>query len=245
MTEKSNVAKANRSGIITIILAFIAIILCMLIWYFWTQSSSIGREAAKNAYIQAKEETADKVYDQFYQAAYSYAEKANHVSNVASISIEKVRKIGKLEVLSVNDQVYIISEEKDNNSGASVWISVPGQAVFTVDLEGAEYIIDSDRQYVLVRVPAPVLNLDTIKLGEAEKLLFEEGAFSSKSSVGTGEELGQNILREARSTIQIEMESNQEYFQLAKNAATRLIISYVKAFNQGIEGLTVEVEFYD
>lgn len=245
MNQKIIGAKSNRSGIITLMLTFTTIILCMVIWYFWTQSIRIGSEAAHNAYIQAKEDTATKVYEQYYQTAYSYAEKANHVSNVASISIENVRKIGKLEVLSVNDRVYIISEEKDNDSGASVWISVPGQAAFTVDLEGAEYIIDNDRHYVLVRVPAPVLNLDTIKLGEAEKLFFQEGKFSSKSSIGNGEDLAQNILREARSTIQIEMESNQEYFQLAKNSATRLIISFVKAFNQDVDGLVVEVEFYD
>lgn len=75
-----------------------------------------------------------------------------------------------LLLLQADHVEYVIESKKDNDDGIEVWMEFYGDGIFTVDMKASEFIIDYDRQYVLVRVPRP--ELTNCRITQANQLFW-------------------------------------------------------------------------
>ncbi len=213
---------------------------------------------AYKTFSKTAEAVSEDVKGKFYDLAYEFAESTYHVSNQATITIDDVQEISKLEVLQVRDVTYITNSDeesavlknildslKDKIKGDYVcWLKVPGTAVFTVDMTLSEFIVDYERAYILIRIPNPDISEFTIDYKDVEVLWSEdEGLFDHSVSVGV--ETAQSMLQDAESKLWNEMLSNQRFYQSARNAAETILTNLVKEFNADVEDLTVVIEFIE
>lgn len=190
---------------------------------------------AKDNYDVAK----DKAYNNIYEKSYNAAEKKWHVSNDIIIEVEGVRETASLQIMKVHYVTYIMhKKEKD---GVFSCLEVSGSGDFTVDLKASEFIVDNERQYVLARIPDPVLK--NCKTDKREMLIFNDGMFNGNT--GQGVVLAEEDLKEAERKIEAELGSNVEYFEKAQNTAITAVTNLVKQFNPGLDNITVEVEFFE
>lgn len=201
-----------------------------------------GSSALRDNYTAAYEKEKDAAYDAQYNKYYERAEKEYHVSNRTKISIEKIKETANLEVLNVSDTEYIISENEDNGNGISSWLEVPGQGTYIVNLQAAEFIVDDEREYVLVRAPYPEITNISIDYKNVKKLLFKNNIFNDSFSVG--EDLARAQLNSADILIKKEFASNQHFYLSAQEAAVSSIQCLVKQYNPKLPDMTVDVEFY-
>ncbi len=176
-----------------------------------------------------------------------------------TLTIEDVQQISKLEVLQVTNITYITPEEDDAGvlesivstvtdlfvADAIMWLKVPGTAVFTVDLSVAEFIVDSERSYVLIRIPTPEISEFTIDYGNVEPLYFKDGGILSGNTAKVGVEKAEEYLKNAELELRSDITSNQRFYQSACTAAQTILTNLVKEFNCDVEDLTVEVEFLE
>lgn len=163
------------------------------------------------------------------------------VSNKVSIEVASVREEANLEVLRVSDVEYVIESKDDNENNIEVWMEFYGDGVYTVDMKASEFIIDSDRQYVLVRVPRP--ELTNCRITKANQLFWQNGAFNKSNSVGT--ELAVEMRNAGYAKLNNYMKSNAKFYKSAKESATMVIADLVKGLNPELTDLVVEVEFVD
>jgi hypothetical protein len=249
--------KKTKNG--TVFLAVVSVILLAVSFYLLMDMITIAAVSASNNYEPAKNAASEAAYDAFYQQSYKASEKAHHVSNRVAITIGTLKEKSDLEVLNVSAVQYITPEEeaqkniianvlqslKDKVVGDPIsWLEVPGNGIFTVELTSAEFIIDDDRQYVLIRVPSPTMQNFSLDYENVHILYFEEGgAFNRSDKVGAN--IAQEQLATAFQTMQSEIQSNQEYYNLAKENAINLLTALVKQLNPSLNNLKVEVEFID
>lgn len=198
-------------------------------------------DSAYDAYVNAKDKTIDEVYEKFYDIAFASAERKYHVSNKVSIEVASVREEANLEVLHVSDVEYVIESKDDNENNIEVWMEFYGDGVYTVDMKASEFIIDSDRQYVLVRVPRP--ELTNCRITKANQLLWKNGACNKSNSVGT--DLAVDMRNAGYAKLNNYMKSNAKFYKSAKESATMVIADLVKGLNSELTDLVVEVEFVD
>lgn len=203
-----------------------------------------GVSTAKDSFLDTFENTRNDTYTQYHDKAFSKSEAEHHVSNDVTISIRAVKEKSSLEVLRVSDVVYIITDGTDNESDTTSWLKVSGTGVFTVNLTAAEYVVDNERQHVLVRVPKPVLDSSNISIDNFETLYFAENIWRSDNSVKSGEALARNQLSEAKQRIQEDFEVNEQYSKLAEASTESMLAALIKGINPEVENLQVEVEFY-
>ena len=203
-----------------------------------------GVSTATDSFQEAYNESKDETYEKYKEMAYELAEKGYHVSNRATISLYAVKEKKDLNVLRVNDVVYIIKDKNDTKSGTTSWLKVSGKGVFSVNLSAAEYVVDNARQFVLIRVPRPVIESSNISIDETEILHFKENKWSRENSVKAGEELALEQLGEAKQKIQEDFESNEQYAKLAESSTKSMLEALIKGVNPDAEDLKVEVEFY-
>ncbi len=184
------------------------------------------------------------VHDSCYDTAYNFAEQQNHVSNYALISVEAAREVSRLEVLSVSDSEFVI-KNADKNDRTISWLEVQGTGVFTVDLAAGEFITDPERQYVLVRVPRPVLT--ECKVSGTGKQFWKRAEFLPffNGSVAEGVQLSQNQLKEGRIKLEDAMKQDRRFYDESQKAAVSMIESLVKQWNPSVPDLQVEVEFIE
>lgn len=184
------------------------------------------------------------IYDGCYQTVYNFAEQQNHVSNYALISVEAAREVSRLEVLSVSDSEFVI-KNADKNDRTISWLEVQGTGVFTVDLAAGEFITDPERQYILVRVPRPVLT--ECKVSGTGKQFWKRVEFLPffNGSVAEGVQLSQNQLKEGRIKLEDAMKQDRRFYDESQKAAVSMIESLVKQWNPSVPDLQVEVEFIE
>ncbi|MDD6032433.1 MAG: DUF4230 domain-containing protein [Oscillospiraceae bacterium] len=231
------VSEKKGSWIIpAIFLALVIVMVGVIIWQF-ESAISIGAKAISDSYQTARNQTTADVYDSFYTAAEEYY----HTTNDITIDIDSVCKVAQLEVLQVSDVEYVLQKGSNDNDNITAWLEVPGTGMFTVNLEASEFIVDSERQYVLVTLPQPVLSQCTIDRANIEKLRFGNNIFND--SVKAGEELLQQQLEEGEALIRQSFSSNPQLLESARNAARSLVTGLVKSFNPDCPELVVEVEF--
>lgn len=237
--KKSNQTKNGSSfGDFCLILAVILIILSGLVI---TNTIHKGSEYAQIAYENAKEKAIDEAYNRFYESAFASAERKYHVTNTVSIEVAALREESNLEVLKVSDVEYVIEPKGENENNIEVWMEFYGDGIYTVDMKSSEFIIDSNRQYVLVRVPRPVLSHCTIT--ETNELFWQNGLFNKSNSDGT--ELARKVQNAGYTKLINYMKSNAEFYKSAKDSATTVISDLVKGLNSELTNLVVEVEFID
>lgn len=193
-----------------------------------------GRAKTRAAYDNAKTD----IYNYMYETAYSIAEERNHVTNRVDISLGNLQEMSKLEVLSVQDSTYSISDE----SKVVSWLKFEGTGTFTVDLSIAEFITDSDRQYILVRIPKPMLT--NFKKEETVTSFWHDGRFFQNGSVLEGVQLAQSQIRDGASKLQEEMRQSRFFYEQAKKSAESMLKSLLKGWNPEIPDLQVDVEFF-
>jgi hypothetical protein len=240
--DKDKKPSSNFKKYIAFGILIVLIIITSIIAYSGIQKSTA--KAYEDEFDKSKKEYSDKITNSIF----NMAESANHVSNDVTIQIESVKEVNILEVLTVNDIEYVIYSDDKTDA----WLEVPGIGIYTVDLSDAEFIIDNERQYVLVRAPRPKVNNVTINYNYVKTLLVNEGidekwgflSLLGNGSIQKGEELANNQLKEAQMLLKENFEQNENYNRIAECTAKRSIKEFVKKFNKDVE-ITVDVEFFD
>ena len=262
--SKNSKSKRNKKNIFnkkdvgmgfTIIAAIICII---VIAYCYIDTLTVGANSAISRYQNVKQEVSDSTYDEFYQKAYDISEENHHVSNQVSITLGSLKEQAKMEVLKISTVEYKTPEDDEGDVIENIlssistffkgnvvsWLEVPGYGVFTVDLQSAEFIIDNERGYVLIRLPSPELSEFTIDYENVEILNFEDSGIF-KNPVKIGEDLARKQLQSAELTMRQNANSNQDYYQAAEKGAAKILSNLVKQLNPQIENLVVDVEFIE
>jgi|GEM_PF-2567621 len=253
MNEGTYASASGRRGASSVVFWLVCIVLAAVLAYLIPSTITHANEAAQNAYAEAKMNKSEEVYQGFYNTAYGVSESKYHVSNEVSISVTGFKETAKLEVLKVDDIEYIVTDtskgegilkwiEDTFTAKINTWTKVPASAVFTVNLEASEVIVDEDRQYVLVRVPAPQLGEPTIDYKNVELLEFSSTGYQS---VGAGEDHIREQLEEATLLLRERMSTNQLFYKSAKASAVTLITNMIKALNPDLPDLEVEVLFFE
>lgn len=212
----------------------LCLVMCLCIAVAW----NIGKRRLKDAYGMAEKEA----YNDIYQTAFEKAEAANHVSNHVFISIGDVQEIARLEVLEVQGSEFVVKNAEGKDKITS-WLEVYGTGVFTVDLSMGEFIADSERAYVLVRVPKPALT--EVKLTGTGKQFWKDDRILRNGSVQEGVKLSQEQRNEGKMKLEDSIRKNGRFHEESKKAAIRIITSLVQEWNPNIPELQVEVEFME
>lgn len=224
---------------------------------FVARAITVAGRSAGEAFQRTRTEVQEDVYQKHYSDAYEKAENAHHVSNRISISISDIQKMQKLEVLQVSNVAYITEDDvgegeeaKDLWSGVvgifegklTAWIEAIGEGSFTVNMKASEFIVDNERQYVLVRIPRP--SLDNFTLDQAKAVYVNDDGVK-KRGTSDGVDLAARQRRYAWEKLKKEVESDQFFYESAEKAAETILENLVKGINSDIPELTVEVEFID
>ena len=244
--SKKKESSTNNSSWISLSVVFVVVMFIVLLASIVIVRYSIkkGVSTATDSFQEAYKESREDTYTKYKDMAYKMSESGYHVSNRVAISINAVKEKSELNVLRVNDVVYIITEKNETKSGTSSWLKVSGKGVFSVNMTAAEYVVDNTRRHVLVRVPRPVIDSSNISIDKTEILHFKENKWNSENSVKSGEDLARDQLGEAKQKIQEDFESNEQYAKLAESSTTSILEALIKGINPDIEDLNVEVEFY-
>lgn len=224
-------------SIIVLLVMFVGMAVGSLILF--QESISIGASEMFDSYNASFAEERENAYLKLYQSAYDRAMDKYHVSNTVVITIGNLEETQKLEVLKAND-VEFVAEDRDSNSGnVTAWLEVEGEGTFVVDLKAAEYIIDNEHQYVLVRIPGP--ELTDVAITQVTRRLFADDFLNG--SYREGVDLALKQRNQASLQIQKALLSNQFIYDSAKKAAVSMISNLVRQFNQDVPDLRVDVEF--
>ena len=239
----------KHSIIITIALIISIVVVGIISFIFYSNTLQAGVTAASAVYNEKVSVAEQDAYNLFYDSNYELAEKKYHVSSDVTIAIGEVKEIAKLEVLEVSAVEYIITDSEENDAKIDAWLEVPGTGVYTVDLSAAEYIVDSIRKAVTVRVPRPVLENIRVDEEKIELLHFKDtDKFTfiftfNNNDYNTGIELYKEQRLEAYKRINAQLNSNTDYIQSAEHSAEKMITHLIMEFNRGIPDLKVSVEF--
>lgn len=198
---------------------------------------------AEDAFDAAKDTKASESYQCFYDSSYEKAEKAHHVSNRATITLGNLRREQKLEVLQVQNVIYQEGylEGSNTKKAPDSLLEVPGIGVFIVDLKPAEYIIDDERQYVLIRVPKPELGEFKLEEKDTTPIVTPDKKGTTEKD---GINLTQNQYKNAEIAIKQEMLNSQELYKRAETSAEAILENLVRQLNPNVPELEVEIEFF-
>lgn len=230
-----------RAGVILAAIGIYAILICLCV-YFITDSLTVGARTVTDAFDAAKDIAASERYQSFYDRSFEKAEKEHHVSNRAAITLGNLRREQKLEVLQVQNVIYQEGYYEGSNTkkAPDSLLEVPGKGIFTVNLKAAEYIIDDEMQYVLIRVPKP--ELGEFKLEEDGITFIKE--LEDKKNVQDGIKLTQNQYKDAELNMKREMLHSQELYKRAETSAEAILENLVRQLNPNVPELEVEIEFF-
>lgn len=230
--------KGNGATIAIVLLLIMGVVTVFLAKGIIGAGASALFNSYNNAYTSEREAASQAQYNKYY----ARAKQEYHVRNRATISIGDLRETAALEVLTVSDVEYVIEDSSSNSNGITSWLEVPGQGIYIVNLQAAEFIVDNERAYVLVRAPYPELTNIAINYANVQKLFFKNDLLNDSYKVG--EDLARKQLGAADALIKKEFASNQHFYLSAQEAARSTIQCLVKQFNPEVTDLTVEVEFY-
>ena len=246
MSAKRTSPKKSRNWLgLSIILLLVLFLIIMGSLFLLRHSITSGVSIAKKTFSDSYETAKTDTYQEYYNAAFEVAEAEHHVKNVVSINISGIKERSALEVLHVSDVVYIVEDGSGSPSGTVVWLKVPGSGVFTVDLTGAEFVVDNNRQHVLVRVSKPTLDMKNVTIDEenVETVYIKEYVLDPDNSIKSGEKLAREMLDQAKQSIIADFMSNEQYSKNAEAFAKSMLVTLVKGLNPDVENLQVDVEF--
>ncbi len=195
----------------------------------------------KSGYESAKTNTSNKIRQDAYNTVYDLTEGANHTSNRATIELDGIKEKSDLEVLQISTSYLYTSDEADQAKNLTIWYKIPGTGTFTVDLQMTEFIVDAERNHVLVKAPLPAIT--KFREEKAEQLEYQDDRFILHGSIQEGETIARKMLYNAHVEMMKSLETNTEYMDAAKTSAQKLITNIIKALNPSVTDLSVTVEF--
>lgn len=151
-----------------------------------------------------------------------YVNSKNTDTSAVEIDVTEVKQIGKLEVMTasvqVNRQIFI--SKKDNVQYASLY-TVPGTAVYTVDLSNLEIDCvgssENGGYKLLVGIP-PLESTLMVREDELEKLdEYQKGSFTGSAKEGYEKYL--TITKESVSAVEKEISNADGLLSMAKESA--------------------------
>lgn len=245
--------KENKSGNVVLfmpvfILLGIIIIVFGIGLYFVNDTINNGATNALSEFEAAKQNAIDSTSQSYYDFFYNRGKSQYHVTGDVVLKVDGVQEISKLEVLYVSDVDYYISDEEHvrNNIGATIWLKYYGYGVYTVDMQLADYVLDGEHNYILVRVPNP--EFSDFRLSEEIKILSIDGNKSfipwEKNKSSEVSSLLLNAREEVHMNLEEKMSYNQSDFNAAKKQAEDSIKKIIKDINSDNPELIVEVDFY-
>lgn len=217
----------------------IVIIVGALLLFLVKGSIASAANSAKAGYEKAK----DEQYTESYNVAYQKAYDKNRLSQVISISIGDIKEISRLEVLKVSEQGYTVQDKETEKQGIHFWTKNTVFGIYTIDMSVADFIVDSKNNYVLVKIPEPVLT--TQPSGQYDTLLFknDNGIFDGNDEAGS--ELAKKQLIAGESVLTTKIEGNQNYRSKARESAIEIIENLIHVLNPDNSSLKVDVVYFD
>lgn len=245
VSDTADKLKHEKKTIHNIDIIFIIVFICIVVICVSVGAGTVRNmnKSAIAAYSTAKDQTATEISEELYNLGFNQAETNYHVRNRATLSVSELKKVSKLQVLKISDIEYVTIQQDENDEGITAILEVPGTGTYTVDLDKAEYIVDTERSFVLVRLPNPELGEYNIDYSNVIKRLFNDSGFNESYSVG--EDMARKMLKEGLLKIQSEIASDARYYESAKSSAENMVRNMVKSFNPNVENLQVDVEFYE
>lgn len=232
-----NSPQKNKSSIFTLgIVTFCLIVLCTCLL---VATINIKTNAAKNSYNTAKNAAEEAAYQKTADKIISIGEERYHVHNDVHITIESISTEPKLEVLDVEDVSYQIFDDESEFTKSNAWYRFSGRGTYTVDMEHSEIVVDEERNYILIRVPKPVLS--DFKITNRETLLFKEKGWET---ISDGYNLARTAEAKAYEEIRQSISSNQDFYQAALHSAETVLKNLAAQSNPGVE-VVIDVEFYN
>lgn len=227
----------DRKKIMLLIIALVIVAQIIL-------SVVLGKYLFKKNFTDSKETTEKGITQWAYDTTYDATERSYHVSNEITLNFGEIREKADLEVLEAYSMNYYISTAQDNGK-IDVWLEVPGECVFTVNMKMSEVIFDQNRHHVLIRIPSPVVSYSNIDVTDINiyRLEDEQKITSFINSIDDGEQIAINALSESQKAIIKNISSDAEYYKSAKENAIKIIQNLVKNLNPDVPGLVVDVEF--
>lgn len=219
-----------------IIISIICLILCGVLS---SKAYAKGEASANAAYMEAKEKVKEETYQGIYDISFEKSEEKTHVSNRVAINVNGATEISRLEVLKVYDTEAVVENAEDNPGNVTSWENATGTGVYTVDMSAAEYLIDSERQFVTVRVPKP--ELSQLSVLTMDNLFLKNDLFDD--SVADGVDLAQKQRDKANAAIRDSIRRNERYEKCALESAESMIKELIISLNPEATELQVLVEF--
>ena len=235
-TINKNAKKKKPTFLIMGIAAFGLLLICACLLI---ASIHIRTNAAKESYNTAKNEASNTAYQKTADKIINIGEERYHVHNEVNITVESISLEPKLEVLDVEDVSYQIFDEEDKRTKSTAWYRFSGKGTYTINMELSEIIVDEERNYILIRVPKPVLS--DFKITNREMLLFKEKGWES---ISDGYNLARTAETQAFEEIRQSLSSNQDFYQAATNSAETILKNLAIQSNPEIK-IEVEVEFFN
>lgn len=142
-----------------------------------------------------------------------------------SSSLNSIKEIGVLEVLTVSSVVYDdISEVRANEQQYRVLYETPVTAIYSVNLSDLQYdsfIDDNGKKKLFVGIPALVAS---VSQNEEQRTMIAEFQKSSiTGSIDNGYSLFNNSIKKSNEEITKQFQESEELMGLAKESAKKQI----------------------
>lgn len=235
-TVHNNSHKKKPTFLIMGITAFCLLVLCSCLL---VATINIKTNAVKDSYNTAKNEASEDAYKKTADKIISIGEERYHIHNGVNITIESISVEPKLEVLDVEDVSYQIFDDETKLTKSTAWYRFSGKGTYTVNMELSEIIVDEERNYILIRVPKPVLN--DFKITNREMLLFKEKGWET---ISDGYNLARTAEAQAFEEIRQSISSNQDFYQAALHSAETILKNLARQSNPELD-IDVDVEFFN
>lgn len=217
--------------VIKIAVFLVGLGLCIGASFIYTKSMQASYEEKSSSIVQSMTDNAKTM-------GLKLGKEQNHTFDRATISITEIREVARLEVLRASDVKYMISDK----DGLSVWISVPGNGTFTVDMQRAEIVTDEVNNSISIRIPKPEMLNCTINYDGVEKIHFENKKWIF-DNVSDGTERYSEMMKEAQEQFKTSL--NSSFFrENAEKNARRMVTSLAHDANPDNPDLKVYVDFF-
>ena len=161
------------------------------------------------------------------------------MENTVTLSVEGLTSEAELEVLRVSASTLI-------QSVSGTWVSSLGHGVNTVDLTQSEFVVDAEREFVLVRLPAPKLSqvaIDDVSAPFGTNTALQKFLANFKGNTDSGVAQAMEDRSEAQAQLGYDLASDEGYLKSAEDQAVLLITKLLEDLNPQADELIVEVEF--
>lgn len=197
---------------------------------------NLGGSAFSNSYKTNNDETKKEVHEDGYEHGHEETE----INAYEIISVDNVQKVKKLDVLTVLAQEYVIDDET-SLKGHIEWFRVKGYGTYSINLEGAEFVVDNANNYVFAKVARSTL--EKTKYDEYELLATIDNSHELIKNQSTGANAGINQIHMFEEAISKHFENNNQAQDRVDEAGKKSIEELIKKSNPQVEDLVVKVEY--